>query len=144
MILPLTRRQILEDGSSSSAREVRLHFAPRPGVTCSDAEPCTVVTAATEDGFTATGIYSRGTKFTFYSFSATIPLSQDVSSFNVEIVDGGKSVTERNGGSGFPIEETLLLQHSSSCLFFNSGRDGINYRVSIAVSIQRRECLGVG
>ncbi|RMZ83074.1 hypothetical protein DV738_g1286, partial [Chaetothyriales sp. CBS 135597] len=54
--------------------------------------------------------------FSFYSFSTTIPASTSISSFIISITDsGGSTETLDNNGSGFPVQDSVLLQLPQSC-----------------------------
>jgi len=65
----------------------------------------------------------------FYSFSSTIPSDTSMSSFNVVIdLVGGGTELYNNGGTGFPVQDSIMLQTPQSCL--NQG----NLTVVAAVS----------
>ena len=50
--------------------------------------------------------------FSIYAFNAVLPTSQGISSFSVEISEGGKSTMETNGGPGFPLHDLVVPQRS--------------------------------
>jgi hypothetical protein len=65
----------------------------------------------------------------FYSFSSTLPSDTSISSFNVIInLVGGGSELYNNSGTGFPVQDSIMLQSPQSCL--NQG----NLTVVAAVS----------
>lgn len=53
----------------------------------------------------------------FYSFSFTLPSDTSISAFNV-IIDlfGGRSEVYDNSGTGFPVQDSIMLQIPQSCL----------------------------
>ncbi|KAL6861941.1 heme peroxidase [Trichoderma novae-zelandiae] len=99
-------------------RTIKLHFHPRAGV-CTDSQPCTI-----SDNFAAfaSGHVMYGNPpltFWTYPFSTAIPLAQGVSGFDVEVVDNVNGVINstlyKNGGNGFPFDDTIVTQPQLSC-----------------------------
>lgn len=65
----------------------------------------------------------------FYSFSSTLLSDTSISSFNVIInLVGGGGELHNNNGTGFPVQDSIMLQSPQSCL--NQG----NLTVVAAVS----------
>ncbi|RYO99396.1 hypothetical protein DL766_007149 [Monosporascus sp. MC13-8B] len=52
--------------------------------------------------------------FDWWGFNATVPIAQGLS-FDVEIIDGGDSKLETNGGNGFPLQTDIIPQTAKSC-----------------------------
>ncbi|KAI1338685.1 heme peroxidase [Xylariaceae sp. FL0016] len=102
--------RILEDGTTSSSREVLIHMVDRSGATV--AEP---IAAQTTDGLQVSGLYGNMPSFTTYQFSANVLVSQGISAFNVEIKDGNTAILEKNGGQGFPFSDTIVPMSSDTC-----------------------------
>jgi hypothetical protein len=126
--------------SSSGSSQVRLHFAPRSGEACSDAQPCTVAAATTKDSMKSTCVYAKcPASFTYFNFQAFVTISQGVSSFTVEIVDGdtSASVIQDNGGNGFPWSDTLQPQLDLSHLDypFPGNPSVINLTLHLVVAV---------
>jgi len=86
-----------------------LHIKPKRGSSAG----ATTVTAA-KIGETRM-LYGDRAVFTFYSFSAAIPVDIGMSSFDVEIIDAGVSQTHDNGGSGFPLGDGVIHLEDRSC-----------------------------
>jgi hypothetical protein len=65
----------------------------------------------------------------FYSFSSTLPSDTSISSFNViiDLASGGSELHDNNG-TGFPVQDSIMVQSPQSCL--NQG----NLTVVAAVS----------
>ncbi|KAH8896760.1 heme peroxidase [Thozetella sp. PMI_491] len=93
-------------------RTVRVHFKPRSGACSDDCVAVDVTSSLSDWGATFYG----GKLIRYHYFSATIPASQGVSSFNVEIIDSGDSALYDNGGNGFPFDDTVLVQEDLSCI----------------------------
>ncbi|CAG8960213.1 hypothetical protein HYFRA_00012731 [Hymenoscyphus fraxineus] len=71
-------------------------------------------TITTTLGGSASGFDDR---FAFFSFSSNIPASSSISSFTVAVAEtGGLTTTFSNNGGGFPIQDTVIVQSSQSCL----------------------------
>ncbi|KAK3317923.1 heme peroxidase [Apodospora peruviana] len=104
----------IADALLTKSSQVRLHFNPRSGKPCSATSnpPCAVATATTADSMKSTCVYTKcPATFTYFQFKTSVPISQGVSSFIVEIMDeGGAAVTYDNGGNGFPWPDTLQPQ----------------------------------
>jgi len=79
-------------------------------------------------------IYSDRANFTFYNFNTTIPLSDGVSSFDVEVLDGGKSIVHTNGGSGFPLPDRIILQPEFSCQDITGG-PVMNFTIVVTAAV---------
>ncbi|PVH89971.1 hypothetical protein DL98DRAFT_508192 [Cadophora sp. DSE1049] len=95
------------------------------------------ITTTTVSG-TATGFDDS---FTFYGFSANIPATTSISSFNVIVVGtGGLSTTYANNGAGFPIQDSVIALAPQSCLsgtnltVVAAVRTGVTSPVSLGVS----------
>ncbi|KAK2823875.1 hypothetical protein FQN49_007533 [Arthroderma sp. PD_2] len=55
--------------------------------------------------------------FAFYGFSASLPVDTSISQFNVRIVlDTGEVVVYDNNGSGYAVQDTIMLQPNQSCV----------------------------
>jgi hypothetical protein len=126
--------KILDDTrGANNNRQVRVHLRPRSGVACSDNEPCSIVNATTGGSMFTGTFYANGPFFRFYTFQATIPASQGVSSFLVEVTDQGNTTIYDNGGEGFPWDDSILpqLDPSMSCL----QRDGTTQHLKLTVAV---------
>jgi hypothetical protein len=78
----------------------------------------------------------------FYSFSATIPSDTSISSFNVviDLVGGGTELYDNNE-SGFPIQDSIMLQSPQSCL--NQGNLIVVAAVSNVLDILKYLCSAI-
>lgn len=74
--------------------------------------------------------------FKRYDFTTTIPVSEGLAGFNVEVTDkqqtGSKSVAYTNNGHGFPFTDTIIPQFERSCI--DGSTPGL-LNLTIAVSI---------
>lgn len=67
-----------------------------------------------------TKILIANVTFQFYEFSAEIPSETSITSFTVSITNGdGTVVTYDNNGSSFPVQDSVALQTSQSCVSDN-------------------------
>ncbi|KAI0023859.1 heme peroxidase [Xylariomycetidae sp. FL0641] len=130
--------RIMEDGTTSSSRKVLVHASDRNGTAFP--EP---ITASTIDGYQVTGLYGNMPNFTTYTFSATIPAAQGISSFNVELQDGDTNTLEKNGGSGFPFSDAIVPHAPGTCygLSFADTDDGSFSNNTIHVTAAVRDDL---
>src|ERR1700761_6976305 len=102
--------------AETSNRQVTIHYTARDGTACPE---CPSIPATTNSSFTGTGFIVPS--FSFYLFSATIPVSRGISSFTVQISDGSASTNATNGGAGFPVQDSVIFQESRSCATFGGG-----------------------
>ncbi|EFQ96906.1 WSC domain-containing protein 2 [Nannizzia gypsea CBS 118893] len=55
--------------------------------------------------------------FAFYGFDASLPVESSISQFNVRIVlTTGETVIYDNNASGYPVQDTIMLQPKQSCV----------------------------
>ncbi|KAF2652395.1 heme peroxidase [Lophiostoma macrostomum CBS 122681] len=90
-----------------SVAEVQLNYKDHTGATV--ANPISTIYKGDAKGFDST--------FSFFSFDATLPAQDSISSFNVVvIVSGGTSEVFTNNGNGFKVDDSILYQAPQSCL----------------------------
>lgn len=81
-----------------------------------------------------------GPDFIFYNFETYVPVGHGVSSFTVEILNTatGRSVIYDNGGSGFPLSDTIQPQLTLSTRYtiFENGSSSNQYNLTVAVSLR--------
>ncbi len=100
---------------------------------CSSTQPCITVNATTDANMIGGAGYPNLAQFGYYAFEAEVPAAQGVSSFVVETVDAtGASTVHDNEGHGFPYQDSVLPQKSSSCQF--SVDNGTLLNLTVAVS----------
>ncbi|KAI0095735.1 heme peroxidase [Hypoxylon sp. NC0597] len=123
--------RVIEDGTTSSNREVLIHLKSRSG----EAIPSSPIRAQTLDGMQVYAFYNNMPNFTFYSFTTTVPTAIGVSSFDVQIKDGDTDTTSTNGGQGFPIQDALIVQQASTCtrLEFTNSKSNNTLEITVAV-----------
>lgn len=98
---------------ASQISSVQLVYKDRTGG--SDCGTCQI--SATTKG-TAAGFDDT---FSFYAFSARIPSQSSISAFNVLItLASGGTELYNNGGQGFPIQDSVMLQAPQSCVVGNA------------------------
>ena len=124
-VLQLT---LLDGGSSMTfSGEIRVRTTVRPASQIASVQlvyqdrtggnACGNCTISSSGVGTATG-FDDG--FAFYGFSAQIPTSSSISTFNVLItLVGGGTELHNNNGEGFPVQDTIMLQSPQSCLNSN-------------------------
>ncbi|PON20567.1 hypothetical protein TGAM01_v210525 [Trichoderma gamsii] len=100
-------------------RTVKIHFHPRSGESRSDPGAGTV-SKSIASAASAHVLYGNPPlTFWWYQFSTVIPITQGVSGFDVEVVDTSSGVTNstmyKNGGQGFPFDDTIVTQPKLSC-----------------------------
>ncbi|KDB24568.1 hypothetical protein H109_03536 [Trichophyton interdigitale MR816] len=55
--------------------------------------------------------------FAFYGFDAIFPVETAISKFNVRVIlNNGETVLYDNNGSGYPVQDTIMLQPKQSCV----------------------------
>ncbi|KAI0839932.1 heme peroxidase [Hypoxylon sp. FL0890] len=123
--------RILEDGTTSSNRDILIHLKSRNG----EEVPSSPITAITLDGMKVYAYYNNMPNFTFYTFTTTVPTTVGVSSFDVQIKDGDKDITSTNGDQGYPMQDALIVQQASTCtkLEFIGTRSNNTLQVTAAV-----------
>ncbi|KAF3484451.1 uncharacterized protein GIQ15_03775 [Arthroderma uncinatum] len=68
----------------------------------------------------------------FYGFSASLPVETSISKFNVRIVlNTGEVILYDNNGSGYAVQDTIMLQPKQSCIV--EGNTPGNFVVVVAV-----------
>ncbi|KAL8696378.1 MAG: hypothetical protein Q9224_002825 [Gallowayella concinna] len=128
-IKPVALQLTLQGGGSEVqfAGEIRVRTNTRPASQISKVE---VVykdrTGGAGSKFSAT---QKGTaagfddSFTFYAFSARISSQTSISAFNVLItLTSGATESYDNNGSGYPIQDTVMLQSPQSCVTDSNGK----------------------
>jgi hypothetical protein len=80
----------------------------------------------------------------FYSFSAPLSVNSSISSFNVIVTStNGQTETFDNNGVGFPVQDSVILQSSQSCVGATADPNGQNVTLSAAVrysSFRQHQC----
>jgi hypothetical protein len=66
-----------------------------------------VICASTKAALVETGTGSFGATY-YHDFSASIDPKKGISSFNITVSDGSKTVNYVNGGSGYPIQDSVV------------------------------------
>ncbi|KAK0448959.1 heme peroxidase [Desarmillaria tabescens] len=108
----------------------QLHYADHDGNIPSNNTISTAEIHMTGYGFDA--------EFKFYSFSAAVP--NGVSSFNITVIpSSGEEERYDNGGSGYPIQDTIVFLSSHSCLVQETDANG-NWNLT-AVAAVRNDAL---
>lgn len=93
---------------ASSISKVQLTFKDRNG-----GSSCGTCVITAQSSGSAAGLDDT---FAFYGFSTSFPTTTSISSFTVTITKSDGSVeTFNNGGAGFPVQDTLLLQSPQTC-----------------------------
>ncbi|KAM0520710.1 hypothetical protein ACHAPE_003107 [Trichoderma viride] len=100
-------------------RTVKIHFHSRSGESRSDPGASTV-SKSIASAASAHVLYGNPPlTFWWYQFSTVIPITQGVSGFDVEVVDTSSGATNstmyKNGGQGFPFDDTIVTQPKLSC-----------------------------
>lgn len=81
--------------------------------------------------------YTDRVKFSYYAFEKTLPLEVGVSSFDVEIVDGGNRMVHTNAGRGFPLDDRLVLLPALSCRSFGAADEtGVDMAFNATVAVR--------
>ncbi|EHK47152.1 hypothetical protein TRIATDRAFT_46525 [Trichoderma atroviride IMI 206040] len=98
-------------------RTVKIHFHPRSGERDTGAS---IVSKSITSASSAHVLYGNPPlTFWWYQFSTVIPVTQGVSGFDVEVVDTSNGATNstmyKNGGQGFPFDDTIVTQPKLSC-----------------------------
>lgn len=93
---------------ASSISSVQLSYKDRTGGSSCGSCAISAQSSGSSSGFDDT--------FSFYSFSANISATSSISSFTVTITKSdGTTESFTNGGSGFPVQDNLLLQSPQTC-----------------------------
>ncbi|KAL7918280.1 heme peroxidase [Trichoderma austrokoningii] len=99
-------------------RTIKIHFHPRSG-SRTDAGAYTISNNIASTGSAHVLYGNPPLTFWWYQFSTVIPITQGVSGFDVEVVDSNNGVTNstmyKNGGRGFPFDDTIVTQPKLSC-----------------------------
>ncbi|KAK1227835.1 hypothetical protein PQX77_009148 [Marasmius sp. AFHP31] len=97
--------------SSNSPQNIALPYKRRDGTECPE---CTITARKS----TFQGGFSSGfdDQFQFYEFTADLPQTTAISSFNVQYATED---LHTNGGNGFPIRSEILAQPLQSCVIDN-------------------------
>jgi hypothetical protein len=87
---------------------VNLALADRSGAALS--------TVDTEHAGNSAGLY--GETFAFYEFQTALDAVKGISGFDIHLIVPSTGETEvfRNGGSGYPLDDSLLFQKTASCV----------------------------
>lgn len=125
----LTLSQIrTDDNPPTNSRQVLIQFKPRtPGTS---AIPPVVAVKLPE---TTTAWHPHTPAFEWWNFTATVPVSQGLDSFTVEVINDGQSTVHTNGGDGFPLETDLIPQTQLSCGAVYMGRA---YLLNLTVGVR--------
>ncbi|KAG0649039.1 WSC domain-containing [Hyphodiscus hymeniophilus] len=70
-------------------------------------------TITASDAGTANGFDDS---FEFYSFRANLPIASSISSFIITVSSNGLTQTYNNGGNGFPVSDSVIVQTPQSCI----------------------------
>ncbi|KAL8801940.1 MAG: hypothetical protein Q9182_004121 [Xanthomendoza sp. 2 TL-2023] len=128
-IKPVALQLTLQGGGSEVqfAGEIRVRTNARPASQISKVE--VVYKDRTGGAGSKIGATQKGTaagfddSFTFYAFSGRIPSQTSVSAFNVLItLTSGATESYDNNGSGYPIQDTIMLQTPQSCVPDSNGK----------------------
>lgn len=93
---------------ASAISSVQLAFKDRTG-----GSNCGSCSITAQSSGTASGLDDT---FSFYSFATNISATSSISTFTVTLTKtDGSSETFDNGGAGFPVQDTLLLQNPQTC-----------------------------
>lgn len=112
-------KQLAGPVTANPNRTVKIHFHPRSSESRSDPGAYTV-SKSIASASSAHVLYGNPPlTFWWYQFSTVIPITQGVSGFDVEVVDTSNGVTNstmyKNGGQGFPFDDTIVTQPKLSC-----------------------------
>lgn len=140
MLEPLADRvnlQLIDIEIPNPSRSVEITFRNRAGANCKKSS-CRV--KSIEDPNTVSkggsGPPSEYPVFKRWNFTMTVPISEGISSFTVEVSDkspnSASTVVYTNNGHGYPYDDTILVQRNLSC--FNPSPDGF-LNLTVAVSI---------
>ncbi|KAK4081296.1 CAZyme family AA2 [Trichoderma aggressivum f. europaeum] len=128
--------RIVDDLISANGTQVIIHLSSRSG----EALPAAIGT--TSQGLTARcGYPNCGPSYTYFRFNSTIPTTQGVSSFTVEIIDGvtGKATSYNNGGGGFPVSDAILPMFSLSSQSTITVNDSAQLQLNLTAAVLNAE-----
>ncbi|KAH8894639.1 heme peroxidase [Thozetella sp. PMI_491] len=133
--------RIMNDDRTSINRTVFLDFQSRDAATCLSSGLATceysVQAQRTSASHTWTGLYPGMPSFYEYNFETNVPASIGVSSFNIRLQDGETTITETNGGAGYPWDDTLQPQLDRSCIGIPETAGGWR---NVTVAVRRQGC----
>ena len=113
---------MIEDGSSTSERQVTVRLKPR---SASNGKSTDV---AAQPAGQSNMIYSDKANFTYYDFSIGIPTSVGVSSFDIIVSHGSKTITYNNDGDGYLLQDAIFELREQSCKTLDiDTRNGDNF-----------------
>ncbi|KAL8855582.1 MAG: hypothetical protein Q9178_007774 [Gyalolechia marmorata] len=127
-VKPVALQLTLQGGGSEIefAGEIRVRTTARPASQISSVQ--VVYKDRTGGGSTSITATQKGTaagfddSFTFYAFSARIPSQSSISSFNVLLtLASGATESYDNNGSGYPMQDNVMLQTPQSCVTDSNG-----------------------
>lgn len=121
--------RVLVTGRTDRNFNMSIPYARRDGSSCA---ACTI--AATRMGGGTGGSSGNGfdSEFYFYEFSTT--LDAGVSHFNVSIATAAGVELYDNGGAGFPIDDSVVLQSTQSCLIQELDANG-NWNLTAVAAV---------
>lgn len=81
----------------------------------------------------------NGDKFVFFEWNTEIPASKGISAFNIHLTvpSTNKTTVYQNGGSGFPVQDSVLYQIHQSCQkFVSDGNGGWDGALTVVAAIR--------
>lgn len=123
------RIRVLVTGRTDRNLTVSIPYARRDGSSCA---ACTL-TATRLSGPGGSSGNGFDSEFNFYDFSTT--LDAGVSHFNVSIATAAGVEEYDNGGAGFPIDDSVLLQTPQSCLIQELDANG-NWNLTAVAAVR--------
>ncbi|KAK4157299.1 hypothetical protein C8A00DRAFT_29724 [Chaetomidium leptoderma] len=118
----------IDDKPVPASRKVLVHFNPR--FTDTPAIAGAIASKLEQD---TTGLHPYSPSFGWWNFTMSVPISQGLASFTVEVLDDGSPTMHTNGGTGFPVETDIIPQARLSCSAVYMGK---KYSLNLTVTVR--------
>lgn len=119
-------------GRTYSDLEMHLTYTDRTGANTSE----TITTKRTDsDVGTSSGLFQES--FGWFQFATTISSSSGISAFDIHLttVSTGAVESFTNGGTGYPLQDTVLYQPAQSCMNITETADGM-FAVTVTAAVR--------